>query len=267
MKQQDSEQGQFEMSIAIGDFSPLLRGPEYLFRGLAETGASGIELWVGVKSRLTINRYRRLSEKYNLPITSLHQPLWAMTGLYFDEGFFKLAQILGVQHVTCHPLPGIALSNKRMQAYFRRLSSMQERIGIPILIENLPDQYRNGLLHRFFPPASDSSDVLLLHEAISKFGLRMTLDTDHVHLPRPHKEPWFDVVFPEVGNIHLSSFGGGKRHLPLYLGDLETAMFVERLREKRYSGSITLEIAWPKSITMRDYDFEAIRRSIKRCNG
>ncbi len=263
MKRQDRKQEKFKVNISIGDFSPLIRGPEYLFRGLAGAGLHGIELWVGVKSRWTINRYRRLSEKYNLPIVSLHQPLWAMTGLYFDEGFFKLAQRLGVQHVTCHPLPGIALSDKRMQVYFRRLASTQDRIGIPILVENLPQQYRNGLLHRLFPPSPDSNDVLLLYKTVNEFGLHMTLDTDHVLLPQPHKESWFDTVLPEVRNIHLSSFSSDKRHLPLYLGELKTAEFIACLQKRHYTGSVTLEVAWPKSITMRDYGFDAIKKSVK----
>jgi len=255
---------QFQINISTGDFSPLLRSPEYLFRGLKGTGVHGIELWVGVKSRWTINRYKQLSEKYNLPIVSLHQPLWAMTGMYFDEGFFTLAQKLGVQHITCHPLPGIPLQDLRMQNYFKHLAAIQKRIGIPILIENLPQTYRNGLLHHLFPPMSDASDVLQLHKTVvTKFGLGMTLDTDHVHVPEPHKQPWFDTVLPKVDNIHLSSFGSGRHHLPPYMGDLRATEFIHYLQEQNYIGSITLEIGWPKSITMRNYDFDTIKKSIE----
>jgi sugar phosphate isomerase/epimerase len=250
------------VNVSIGDFSPLLRGPEFLFRGIATTGAHGVELWVGIKSRWTINYYRRLSQKYNVPIVALHQPLWAMTGVYFDEGFFRLGQSLGVQHITCHPLPGVALSSNRMHAYFSRLASMQEKFGIPILIENLPQQYRNGILHHFFPPASDSNDVLLLSETVSKYGLNLTLDTDHINLAWPHEEPWFDAVLPHVKHMHLSSFGAKKRHMPLYLGDFGTNTYLSYLKKNRYCGTITLEIAWPRSITMLAYDFEATRKSV-----
>jgi sugar phosphate isomerase/epimerase len=251
-----------QVTVSIGDFSPLFHRPRFLFQGLQNTGADGIELWVGVKSRWTPQRYKKLADQYNLPIVSLHQPLWAMAGVCFDEGFFMLGQKLGVQHITCHPLPGVSLSDKRMLAYFKRLAAVQERIGIPILIENLPQTYRNGLLHRFFPPASDTSDVVRIYEAASAFGLGVTLDTDHVHLPDPHNQLWFDEVLPHVGNIHLSSFGSGKRHLPPYMGELQATDFIDHLHALHYAGTLTLEIGWPKAITILDYDFEAVRRSI-----
>jgi sugar phosphate isomerase/epimerase len=263
MKQSSDIPKEFQVNVSIGDFSPLLREPAYLFKGLQGTGAHGIELWVGLKSRWTIGHYEQLAQKYGVPIVSLHQPLWAMTGIYFDKGFFTLAQKLGVQHVTCHPLPGISLRDKRMRTYFKRLAAMQEITGVRVLIENLPQIYRNRFLHRFFPPASDTSDVSQIHKVASEFGLGVTLDTDHIHLPEPHKQAWFDAILSEIGNIHLSSFDSDKRHLPLYMGDLRTAEFVHYLQKRNYAGSITLEIGWPKSITTREYDFEAIRKSIK----
>jgi sugar phosphate isomerase/epimerase len=263
MKQPNNTKKELQVNVSIGDFSPLLRGPAYLFEGLKNTGVEGIELWVGLKSRWTIGYYQRLAQKHGIPIISLHQPLWAMTGMYFDEGFFELAQKLGVQHVTCHPLPGIPLQNRRMRTYFRRLSVMQKRTGVTILIENLPQAYRNSLLHRFFPPASDAGDMSRIHEVASEFGLGVTLDTDHVHLPEPHKQTWFDTVLPAVDNVHLSSFDSDRRHLPLYMGDLQAADFTRYLQKQNYIGSITLEVAWPKSITLWNYDFEAIRKSVE----
>jgi sugar phosphate isomerase/epimerase len=185
-----------------------------------------------------------------------------MTGVYFDEGFFTHAQKLGVQHVTCHPLPNAPLKSKRMRAYFKRLATIQERTGIPILIENLPQTYRSGLLHHFFPPTSDANDMVQLHEITSEFGLGITLDTDHLHVPKPHKQAWFSKVLPQVENIHLSSFDKDTRHLPLYMGDLRTVEFTHYLQKKNYTGSITLEVSWPKSITMWNYDFDAIRKSL-----
>ena len=253
---------QLQITVSIGDFSPLFRKPEFLFRGLENTGIDGIELWVGMKSRWTTVHYTKLAKQYGLPIVSLHQPLWAMTGLYFDEDFFRLGQKLRVQHITCHPLPGISLTSKRMREYFKRLAAIQERIGIPILIENLPQAYRNGLLHHFFPPASDTADVLRICAAASEFGLGITLDTDHVYLPDPHSQAWFKEVLPRVGNIHLSSFAKGRRHLPPYLGDLQATEFVDYLHTQKYAQTVTLEIGWPKAITTLDYDFETVRKSV-----
>lgn len=256
-----------QISVSIGDFSPLFRRPDFLFQGLQHTGVDGVELWIGVKSRWSADYYRKLSKQYNLPIISLHQPLWAMTGMYFDEKFFILAKEIGVKHITCHPLPGISLADERMRAYFTRLSAIQTRIGIPILIENLPQAYRNGLLHHFFPPIGDTSDVRQIHKAAREFGLGVTLDTDHVHLEAPHELAWMARLLPQVGNIHLSSFEGGKRHLPPYMGVLQTKEFMQYLYRQKYTGTITLEIGWPKSISLREYDFSVIAQSVAFLRG
>lgn len=254
-----------KVNVSIGDFSPLLRGPEYLFKDLKNTGVDGIELWIGVKSRWTPKHYLRLSRKYNLPIVSVHQPLWAMTGGCFDEGFFKVAQRLGVQYVTCHPLPGRSLAHPQMQEYFDRLARIQKQTGIHILVENMPQQYRSKLLNRTARLDLQTADVLEVCRAAVAHGLGLTFDTDHAHVARPHKAAWFEETFPAIQNIHLSSFNDGRRHQPLDTGMLDTAGFIRYLKKKQYAGLVTLEVSAPKSITMLNYDFERIKRSAALC--
>ena len=253
------------VNVSIGDFSPLLRSPEYLFKGLSQTGADGIELWIGMKSRWTPEHYLRLSKKYNLPIVSVHQPLWAMTGLIFDEGFFTVAQRLGVQYVTCHPLPGHNLAEAHMKEYFERLADIQKRTGMHILIENMPQQNRNKLLNYVAPLKGLAAPVSEVYKYTAPHGLNLTIDTDHIHTPKPQDEPWFDEVFPAIQNIHLSSFDGDNRHLPLDTGMLDTSGFMRCLKEKHYAGLLTLEVCAPKSITMIGYTFDDIRRSVSLC--
>ncbi len=251
------------VNVSIGDFSPLLRSPEYLFHTLQQTGVDGVELWIGVKSRWAPAYYQRLSRKYNLPITSVHQPLWSMVGWYFDEGFFATAQRLGVQYVTCHPLPYIALRDERMQRYFDRLMCIQEKTGLRILIENMPQEYRNKLLNRTAPLDSQTTDVSEVCRAAVARGLGLTLDTDHVHVVEPQKQVWFNEVFPAIENIHLSNFDGNRRHQPLDKGLLNVSKFIEGLAQRQYSGLITLEISAPKSVTMFRYDANDIKHSVQ----
>lgn len=251
-----------KVNVAINDFSPVLRGPEMLFKGLKEAGADGIELGVGFKSRWSAGSIRGLSEKYDLPIVALHQPLWAMVGIVFDRGFFNLAHELGAQSVTCHPLPRISFDEPRMERYFRRLAQVQQETGLEVLVENLPDQYNHPLLNKFFPPSNSATGVIGLFEMGNKFNLGLTLDIDHLQSVHPHKEEYFPVLMSKVKNIHLSSFNNESRHLPLYLGDLHAKEFVHHLKKINYQGIVTLEIGYP-SITLRSYNFEAIRKSIE----
>lgn len=258
-----SDNRQIAINVSIGDFSPLLRRPEYVFKGLRATGVTGIELWIGAKSRWTPAYYERLSQKYELPIVSLHQPLWAMTGMYFDAGFFTVAQKFGVQSITCHPLPGQSVHSARMHAYFKRLATIQAQIDIPILVENMPTVYRNGLLRHFFPLDIQATNVMELHKAASQFGLGITLDTDHAQVPDLHRQDWLSEVLPEIRNVHLSSFSDNRRHLPLYRGDLQVAAFIKYLQNKNYRHQITLEIGSEHQIPLINFNFDDIKKSVE----
>lgn len=254
------------INVAINDFSPLALGPERLFRGLKNAGADGIELGMGFKSRWAIDYYRKLSREYDLPIVSVHQPMWSVVGLVFDEGAFVKAKELGVKTVTCHPLPKIGYNHPRMMRYFQRLAEVKMRTGLDILIENLPEKYNHPLLNKFFPPSEEARGVIDLYLAAKEFRLNLTLDTDHLLSVEPHKEDYFNTVYPSIKNIHLSSFKGESHHLPLYLGDFNTGSFIAFLNQSNYQGVLTLEIGYP-TVTFFNYNFDAIKRSIELIRG
>lgn len=251
------------INVSVGDFSPLLRHPDYLFSGLQQTGVGGIELWLGVKSRWTPNYYASLSKKYQLPIISVHQPLWAMTGKYFDDGFFTTAKQLGVQAITCHPLPGYYLGSSQMNKYFAKLAQLQTQTGIQVLIENMPPRSRSKILQLAEQREKIAAPITQVYTHATPYGLGVTLDTDHVRVAKPHQEPWFTTVLPAVRNIHLSSFTSDKQHQPLDTGHLDTAGFLHHLKQSHYNGLITLEVSAPKAITLFQYDFDRIARSVE----
>lgn len=251
-----------KINISISDFSPLARGLEPIFRGLKEAGADGVELGIGLKSRWTPNYCLRLSRKYNLPIVSVHQPMWSVMGLAFDEGAFKTAQKLGVATVTCHPLPKMGYDDPKMKSYLERLSRIKQKTGLEILIENLPVKYNHPVLNKFFPPSEKATGIMDLHKAAKEFGLNLTLDTDHLRSVAPHEEVYFEKLLPSIKNIHLSSFKPGANHLPLFLGDMKVKDFTNHLKDIKYNGLLTLEIGHP-SITLLNYDFEAVKKSIE----
>jgi len=258
-----------KVNVSIHDFSPLFRGHEILFKKLKETGVDGVELVIGVKSRWSVSYYKKLSKKYDLPIVSLHQPIWAGLGLYFDEDFFTMAEALKVKYVTCHPLPGASFTSKRMRDYLNRLSQIKRKKGIEILVENMPQSYNLKLFgvsipffDQFFPLDETTSDVMSWYNAICEFGLNMTLDIDHLQLQEPQKAPFFKTIYPKIKNIHLSSFANQKNHLPLYMGDFKGREFVSYLEKHNYSGILTFEINYPGLISPFGYNFEAVKKSV-----
>jgi len=252
-----------KVNVSIHDFSPLFKQHDFLFRRLKETGVDGIELVIGIKSRWSASYYRDLSKKYDLPIISLHQPIWSGLDLYVDEGFFAMAKELKVTCITCHPLPRAAYGDNRMKAYLKKLSQIKHTMGIEILIENMPESYKLKFFDYFFPLDPTTSDCLKLYDAINEFELNMTLDIDHLQSQTPHKEPFFKKIYPKIKNIHLSSFDSKREHLPLSMGDFQASDFIHYLRKTNYQGLLTLEIDYPGLITWFNYNFESVKKSVE----
>lgn len=252
---------EMKVSVSITDL-PLLTTLEHIFAGVKETGADGVEITPGVKSRWHFGKVKKLSDKYELPITAVHQPLWSIGGLWFDEGFLAEAAKIGVKNYVFHPPSRVSFDDGRMIQFLARLSDVQKKYKVSALLENMPWAVRPKLLRKYLPYHADTCEPKKVYEATRKFGLGMTLDTSHLFTPRPHMQKWFSEVFPGIKNIHLSSFTEGKDHLPLDMGNLETSEFIEELERRHYQGLVTLEIFYPKKISLRNYDFDAIKRSV-----
>ena len=250
------------INVSIHDFSPLFRSPEFLFRGLSQTGVSGVEIVLGVKSRWSVSYLRRLSEKYSLPIASVHQPPWAGLGYVFDEGAFLVAKQLGISKMTCHPLPNVSFNHPRMIRYLEHLARMQERTGIRVLLENQPHTYQTSLLSIVFAPTPDTGDLSTVARIAKKYGFGVTVDIDHLQLSEPHKHRLFKDAFSQIENVHLSSFSPGKNHLPLDRGEFKSQAFSHFLQKNRYKGLLTLEVNSPRLLTFTDYDFDVIKKSV-----
>lgn len=245
----------FRVSNSLTDFSPLFFDLEYHFQHLKGTDIDGVEIVTGVKSRWDAKRMLNLSQKYEIPIISLHQPVWAGLGLWFDEGFATFAKKIGVKSITCHPIQFLSFDHPRMQKYLARLSNLQEKYDVEILLENQPGN--------LFGLKTDTYDIEKLIQVVKNYGLKITLDIDHLGLVAPHQEPWFVKLLPYLRNIHLSSFTKKQHHLPLYLGNFQAKDFIEALYKVDYNGLLTFEIHFPRLTTFFNYNFEMIKKSVE----
>ncbi len=252
----------FKVSVSVTD-SPLFVSLDYMYSGLKEAGADGVELVPGFKSRWNFTKVKELSAHYNLPITSVHQPLWGIAGVWFDEGCIAAAKRIGINTFVFHPLARCAFSDERMVTYLKRLADLQKKYSVDILLENMPLGVRAKILKRYLPYHSDATNPRKVLKAVQDFGLGITFDTSHTSSSRPQKESWFAEIFPNIKNIHLSSFTRHKDHLPLDMGDFKTTEFIEELKQRNYSGLITLEVYYPSKVRLRKYDFEGIKRSVE----
>jgi sugar phosphate isomerase/epimerase len=256
------------VSVSITDL-PVFAKMEYLFAGLAETGADGVEIVSGVKSRWRWKKIAGYAEKYNLPIRSIHQPPWSGLNIYFDEANIRHAIDIGVRTFVFHPLTRYSFSHPIMIAYFARLQEMQKKHNVKILLENMPmpNGFRRMFGKQVIPYLPDTYDFGEIQTIISQYGLGFNLDISHAFVPEPQKEPWFDSLYPYLGNIHLSSFKPERDHLPLYMGNFNSESFLKELKKRKYNGLITLEIFYPRMVLLKKYDFEAIKRSVEIVKG
>jgi sugar phosphate isomerase/epimerase len=247
--------------ISINDF-PIFRDYEYAFSQIKNAGADGIEVIHGIKSHWPFKNTEKLSKKYNLPILSVHQPIW--TGFGFpDFSFAKFAKKLGVEKIVFHPLPRLALNDKKMEEYFTKMAKLAKENKFTMLLENLPIKNQAPFIDKFFPASKESFEPLKILETAKKYGFKVTFDTSHLEDKDIGKKPWFKNVLQYTENIHLSSFTPKRAHLPLYMGDFDYKSFFKTLKNNNYKGLITLEIYYPKMIPIRGYNYSAIKKSVE----
>lgn len=257
------------VSSTITDF-PVFFQTETYFKKFKDAGLDGLELVLGVKSRFEYARLSYLSEKYDLPITSIHQPAWSGLRLYFDESFVRYAKKLGVKSIVFHPLVFCSFQSKVMQNYFKRLIYLQEKYNVSVMLENM--SLHDFVYKKLF---TDNADTILEHlETINTiadtYGLLITYDVSHAEITDPSKPDIFNKLLPKIGNIHMSSFTQHEHHLPLTKGIFQTEKFIKYLQQKKYKGLLTLEIRPPIRKIFEPYDFKGIADSvalIKRAAG
>lgn len=257
-----SRNPEMKVSVSVTD-SPVFVSLDDIFAGLKDVGVDGVEIVPGVKSRWGFEKLKKLSDKHALPITSVHQPPWSVGGLWFDEGFIIAALNIGINTFVFHPPARCSFADKKMLNFLLRLENLQSKHEVNILLENMPWAVRPPLLRKMLPFHSDTTEPLQVAKAVRDFGLGMTFDTSHAFVANPQNQEWFPKIYPVIRNIHLSSFAGNKDHLPLDMGAFQTTEFMGELKSRGYKGLLTLEVYYPKKISLRDYDFDGIKRSVQ----
>lgn len=250
-----------KLSFSVADIPLGIALEEYFL--LASHLRVGLELVVGWKTRFAMRKVARLSKRYDVPITSVHQPAWSVAGFFTDEGAFKFAQKFNAKFVA-HPLVSQHINSPKAITYYKWLSDMQIKYGIDILIENMTNVYQlMPLLHYVSKTHHNSVTELDNFEKIcSKYGFGFTLDIAHLMEPEPQDAKGFKELWPYLKNIHLSDYTEKKEHLGLGDGNLNIDSFLSYLKEKKYNGIINLELC-PRILNAREKYYKDIAKSVK----
>lgn len=129
---------------------------------------------------------------------------------------------------------------------FRELLPDAQRLGIGLMVENLPGDYNSA------PQLGELLDPM------PELGLH--LDIGHANLQVPHNTT--AEILRAYGNrlrhVHLHDNRGGNAdlHLPLGTGTVDLRASVQALQSCGYDGTITLEVFTPdRSHLLRSRDF------------
>lgn len=251
----------FKINITISDF-PIFRNLDYSFKIAKESGADGVELVSGFKCHRPFKSVKELSQKYNLPVFSIHMPIWTGINIFPDFSFFKLAKELKTKYIVLHPLPHLNLDDVKSLQFFRKIHNYSKKYKVKVLLENLPNNYQIKIVDKYFPAGKDANNLSKILKIAEKYDFGITFDTTHLELEKPQEEEWFKKVLPKIKNIHLSSFTENKFHLPLYMGNFKTKDFIDFLIKNSYDGLITLEIFHPRLITFTRLNLKSFKESI-----
>jgi len=257
------------MKIAFSTGSLYTYGLDRVFRLAREAGFDGVEIIVDNRLDTQDGDYlRRLQERHDLPILSLHSPfpLIAVDGWSWDEAArtqrtVALAQALGVPTVVSHlplrlhvALVQATLVERRLllpillpwgRSYARWLKAdllaWQQTLPVTIAVENMP----------CFWLGRRRLDVHLMNriEEWSQFP-HLTMDTTHLGTWGLDILAVYEQVADRVAHVHLSNYRDGQEHLRPDDGDLPLGAFLERLRG-RFQGTVTVELN-PVSLEAED---------------
>ena len=192
---------------------------------------------------------RAALEKHHLPVVG-HTAFYLPMGSAIEElrqaavcelrRCLQVFSIVGARWMNVHP-DRYAPMHDRQFLIRQNLRSFEEllpeahRLGVGIMIENLPGDYNS---------ARQLGDLL---DPIPELGLH--LDIGHANLQAPHNttEEILEKYGTRLRHVHLHDNKGGFEdlHLPLGTGTLDLRRAIRALQQCRYDGTITLEVFSP----------------------
>ena len=222
---------------------------EEIFQIAGEAGFDGIELLIGSNSyNVEISNIRELSDKYALPVLSLHSPFISYDGwVGFWERIWKslsLAIELSIPVVNFHPPTGIFPRYRLTDELSEHVKAYKEALdgsGITLTIENLPAivAFRVSFVSRYLPRSVKNIHQLV--EFARENDIHLTFDTTHIGTTGINLLGAYEVFKDRIANIHLSDYDGRWQHLLPGTGHLPLGKLLAQVRDDGYEGAITLE--------------------------
>lgn len=211
-----------------------------LFSLIKDMGFDGIDYLTHIKDFYrTPKKILRLSESYNLPILSLHQPKAFIP--YHPKIFFRkmirLLEIFPSVQVSNYHLSGfINLLRKKPSAvsHFIQLAKKHQAV---VSFESNPHVLTSLQIY-----PKETYDPTLFAQFCLKNSLPITVDTSHIADNGYNVARFFRKYSASIAMIHLSDFYDNIQHLPLGVGELPLGELFREIKKVSWSGVIVFEI-------------------------
>ena len=211
-----------------------------VFAKLKVSGVDGIEFLIPANfSDDDFKRIKRILDKNNVIVNSIHQPLRLITKTDVKEieMLFSVAKKFKAKLIVLH------LQNAKEQIfnkdYLEVLHKLQEDYGIKLSFENT-QKFAQVFNQKRYWDSKTFSDV------VKSAGFTITLDTTHLADAGGDIIEFFNQNKESIVNIQLSDYKAKWPrpclHLPPGKGVLPMKEFLKIIKNNKYDGFITMEI-------------------------
>jgi sugar phosphate isomerase/epimerase len=224
------------------------KSPDAVFLHLKELGLDGFELllpsFLEIKDE-DLLAIKKLSQKYHLPVLSVHQTLrfLSTTRLNEIEQFFSIAAKLQAKVIVLHiSSAGRQIFNNK---YVHELHQLEKKYKIKAAFEN-NEKYVASYLHPHRWHEAKFSDI------VNKNDFHITFDIVHLAHSGGDILQFYQKNKFRIMNVHLSDYRYHLlnaslrpmryKHMPLGDGELPIEDFVSLLHREAYNGLLTLEL-------------------------
>ena len=220
---------------------------------IAELGLDFVDLTLeppeAASWRIDPHAIRAALQKHNLPVVG-HTAFYLPMGSAIEElrrasvcelrRCLEAFSIIGARWMNVHPDRHAPMHDRNFyirqnRRSFEELFVDARRLGVGIMIENLPGDYNSA------PQLGELLDPL------PELGLH--LDIGHANLQVPHNTTGeiLEAYGTRLRHVHLHDNKGGSAdlHLPLGSGNVDLPWAIRLLKQCGYDGTITLEVFTP----------------------
>lgn len=243
---------QRRIPVGLSTSSVFPAGVEEAFRLAHELGYDGMEVMVSYpKDSQDPELLRAYSERYELPILSLHAPtLFFLQGLWGRDAWVKIertieiAKELGVPTVVAHP--PFRWQGKYAHGFVEGVAALEEEHCIAIAVENMYP-WRLGVreLLNYFPD----------HDPTDEEYAHVTVDLSHAATAGDDALEMIERLGDRLTHLHLTD-GSGRttkdEHLPPGEGNQPCAEVLRRLANRGWEGSVLLEVTTSSNAEVRE---------------